>query len=155
MTKRERADAVYKCFCGFLDGKGYKYRADVSERSIILQFSGEDFPMTALFRVEEENERVFVYSKLPFEMQRSKHVDLVMATTYINQVLPIGTFCVDADERACSFESCEVYAGLSGFSAEYAERVIMSAFSAIEKYNDKLFAVNKGLMSVKEFAAQL
>ena len=87
--------------------------------------------------------------------QKEKAVDLVMAATYINQTLAIGTFCVDTDEKYCSFESNELFTGLHGFSREYAERVILSAFSAIEQYNDKLFAVNSGLMTVKEFAAQM
>lgn len=155
MTKAERADAVYKCLCDFLDGKNFKYGKEEGDRAIILQITGEDFPMTALFKVEEENERTFIFSKIPFEVQKEKLVDMVLATTYINQVLAVGTFCVDFDNYYCSFESNEVYTGLSGFSPAYAERVIVSAFSAIEKYNDKLFAINKGLMTVKEFAAQL
>ncbi len=155
MTKKERADAVFSCFCAYLDGKNYKYGKDESERSIVLQLTGEDFPMTVLFKVEEENERTFVFSKIPFEVQKEKLVDLVMATTYINQVLAVGTFCVDLDNDYCSYESNEIFTGLSGFGEAYAEQVILSAFSAIEKYNDKLFAINKGLMTVKEFAAQL
>lgn len=155
MTKKERADAVFACFCAFLDAKQFKYQKDETERSIILQLTGEDFPMTTLFKVEEEHERMFIFSKIPFELQKDKAVDLVMATTYINQVLAVGTFCVDLDNGYCSFESNEIFTGLEGFDAAYAERVVMSAFSAVEKYNDKLFAINKGLMTVKEFASQL
>lgn len=155
MTKQERADAVFKCFCDYLDSEKLKYQKDEGERSIILQLTGEDFPMTTLFHVEDEAERTFVFSKMPFEIQKEKLVDLVMAVNYINQVLAIGTFCVDLDKMYCSFESNEIFTGLEGFNAEYAERVIMVAFSAIEKYNDKLFAINKGLMTVKDFAAQL
>ena len=155
MTKRERADAVFKCYCDFLDGKNFKYQRDESERSIILQITGEDFPMTTLFKVEEEHERTFVFSKIPFEAQKEKLTDLIMATTFINQVLAIGAFCVDTENLYCSFESNEIYTGFGGFNAEYAERVIISAFSAIEKYNDKLFAINKGLMTVRDFSKQL
>ena len=70
MTKKERADAVFSCFCAYLDDKNYKYGKDESERSIVLQLTGEDFPMTVLFKVEEENERTFVFSKIPFEVQK-------------------------------------------------------------------------------------
>ena len=105
MTKRERADAVFKCYCDFLDGKNFKYQRDESERSIILQITGEDFPMTTLFKVEEEHERTFVFSKIPFEAQKEKLTDLIMATTFINQVLAIGAFCVDTENLYCSFES--------------------------------------------------
>lgn len=155
MTKKERAEAVFKCFCNYLDSENLKYQKDEEKRTIVLQMTGEDFPMTTLFAVEEEAERTFIYSKMPFEIQKEKLVDIVMAVNYINQVLAIGTFCVDVNDLTCSFESNEIFTGLSGFSAAYAERVIMVAFSAIEKYNDKLFAVNKGLMTVKDFAAQL
>ena len=155
MTKKERADAVFKCYCDFLEGENLKYQKDEEERTIILQLTGDDFPITTMFHVEEEEERTFVFSKMPFEIAKDKLVDLVMAVNYVNQVLAVGTFCVDMNQLYCSFESNEVYAGLSGFSAAYAERVIMVAFSAIEQYNDKLFAINKGLMSVKDFAAQL
>lgn len=155
MTKKERADAVFKCYCDFLDGENLKYQKDESERTVILQLTGEDFPMTTMFHVEEEQERTFIFSKMPFEIQKEKLVDIVMAVNYINQVLAIGTFCVDMNNLYCSFESNEIFTGLSGFSKAYAERVIMVAFSAIEKYNDKLFAINKGLMTVKDFAAQL
>ena len=155
MTKKERADAVYKCYCDFLDSKGFKYQSDNSERSIILQITGEDFPMTTLFKVEEEHERTFIFSKIPFEANKDKIPDLIMATTLINQILAVGAFCVDTDNLYCSYESNEIFTGLSGFNPDYAERVIISAFSAIEKYNDKLFAINKGLLNLKEFRTQL
>lgn len=151
MTKTERADAVYSCYCAYLDGKGLTYKRDDAERTILLKMTGDDFPITLLLRVEEENERTFVFGKLPFDLAREKRVDLIMATTYVNQVLAVGTYCVDGE--SVSYESNEIYAGLHGFSPAYAERVIGGALSAIDAFNDKLFAVNKGLMTVKEFAS--
>ena len=155
MTEKERAEKVFECFCGYLDGKGLKYKKDDFERSIILQITGEDFPITMLVKVEEENGRTFIFSKIPFEIRKEKLADIVLATTYINQVLAIGVFCVDLNDYYCSFESNEIFAGLDGFNFDYAERVIVGALSAVEKYNDMLFDINKGLMSVKEFAARL
>ena len=155
MTKKERADAVYKCLCDYMRGEGYKYQADEANRTVALQLTGADFPMLTTFKVEEEPERTFVYSKMPFEVQKERVVDMVMATTYVNQLLAIGTFCVDIENCVCSFESNESYVGLHGFNKEWAERVVMSAFAAIEKYNDKLYDVNRGYITVRDFASQV
>lgn len=155
MQTAERADAVYACLCSYLDGKGYAYQKDETERTVWIEITGEDFPIVTLFRVEEEHERLFVFGKIPFAVKKEKAVDLVMAVTYINQVVAHGAFCVDAERGYCSYEVSELYAGVSGFSERYAERVVQSALSTADTYNEKLFAVNKGLLSVKELAAQL
>ena len=155
MTAAERADSVFGCYCEYLDGKGLRYKKDADERKILLQMTGANLPVTLLLSVEEDNERTFVFAKLPFDVSREKRVDLAMAVTYINAVLATGTFCVDADGGYVSYESNELYTGLHGFTAAYAERVIVSAFSAVDMFNDQLFAVNKGLLTVKEFAAQM
>lgn len=155
MTAKERADAVYACFCGWLDGQGYRYGRDDGERSLALKLAGKEFPVALQLHVDEENERTFVFCKLPFDLRKEKEVDLVMATTYVNQVMDAGAFCVNAEGGYCSWEKNELFAGLSEFTRPYAERVVVSAFSAVEQYGDKLFAVNKGLLTVKELAATL
>lgn len=153
MDKQERMKAAFSCFCAYMDGEGLQYDAETSDekhKCISLRFVGNGFPMDAVFVFEEEAERIFVYGKLPFTPRKEKVGELLLAVSFINQIVAVGTFCVDPKGGVCNFESNEALAGVSGFEPAYAERVIVSVFSAIEKFGAQLAAVNDGTLGADD-----
>lgn len=155
MTDKERAKAAYKAICDFMDEAKLKYDKDDAENVAYVTITGEDFPVTLIFSVSEEKQRVETYSKLPFEIKKEKAVDLAMAIAAINNRIAYGKFVLYLDQDKCAYENSEYITDLEGFSPAYGHTLVGPAFSIVEKYNDKLYAISKGLMSVKDFLASM
>lgn len=154
MTNKERAGEALAAIESFLVKSDLKFYNDAESGRLILTITGESFPITVLF-FADESERIATYCKLPFIVPKEKMIDMVMAINYLNLNVGVGKFCLDTDEGFLSFESYEIIAGLSGFNAAYAETLVLTAFTVIDKYVDRLFAVSKGALSIREFASKL
>lgn len=151
MNKTERADAAYKCFCEFADGANLKYKGDAAERNILIKVGSGEFSAPLLFHTDEENERICVIGKMPFEIKKEKVSDFIIAVNAINCELAAGAFCVAPEKNYCGFEMNAIFAGVNGFGKEFAERIMIFAFSAVEKYGRKLEELNCGKIGVNEF----
>lgn len=155
MNDTQKATAVITAITDYMDETKLKYDADHEKNTVFITVTGDDFPVTLMFSVNAENNRVETYSRLPFEIKKEKAVDVAMAIAAINARIAYGKFCLYFDKGVCSYENNEYLTGVEGFSSEYGKVLVATAYSIIEEYNDKLFAVNKGLMSVKDFLASL
>ena len=155
MNDTERATAVVKAITDYMDEAKLKYEADREKNTVFITITGDDFPVTLMFSVSAEKARVETYSQLPFEIKKEKAVDVAMAIAAINARIAYGKFCLYFDKGLCTYENSEYLTGLEGFSSEYGKALVVPAYSIVEEYNDKLFAVNKGMMSVKDFLASL
>lgn len=146
MDKQERMDAAFRCFCEFLDGEGLQYQAETNEgedKRILLGFSGDALPLRAVFAFEVAASRIYVGSLLPFAATAETADELMMAVLRVNQIVAVGTFCVN-DENEVTFESNEILTGVGSISTDYPARVIGSTFAALEGYGGQLAAVARG-----------
>lgn len=155
MNDKERAKAAYNAICEFMDGAKLRYEAREDEYTVMVTVTGDDFPVTLMFTVSEEKQRVETYSQLPFEIRTEKAVDIAMALSAINGRIAHGKFCLYPDRNLCTYEDSEYITGLDGFCAEYGAALVSPAYSTVEEYNDKLYSLNKGYTSVKEFTESL
>lgn len=155
MTDKERAKAAYKSICDFMDDAKLKYQKDDAENVAFVTITGEDFPVTLMFSVSEEKQRVETYSRMPFEIKKEKAVDLAMAIAAINNRIAYGKFVLYLDKDQLTYENSEYITDLEGFSAAYGRTLVAPAYSIVEEYNDKLYAISKGLMTVKDFLASI
>ena len=155
MTDKERAKAAYKAVCDFLDEAKLKYQKDDAENVAFISITGDDFPVTLMFAASEEKQRIETYSKLPFEIKKEKAVDLAMAIAAINNRIAYGKFVLYIEKDQCTYENSEYLTGLEGFGVEYGRTLVAPAYAVIEEYNDKLYAISKGLLTVKDFLASL
>ncbi|MDR0425807.1 MAG: YbjN domain-containing protein, partial [Clostridiales bacterium] len=142
MLKKDNAAALFKCYTDFLDAKGFGYEKTPEAGQLVLSVKGEDCLVRLLVVVDEASEQTLVYSPLPFEVQRERIMDLVMAVGCINVRLAVGKFFIDAERGDCVYTAHHPFSGLSGFDEAYAGQVIFTAFNVVEMYGDKLFAVS-------------
>ena len=155
MNDTERAKAAYKAITSFLDESNLKYESRPNENVAFVTITGEDFPVTLMFTVRSEAQRVETYSQIPVEIKSEKAVDVAMACAAINNRIAYGKFCLYFDQNICTYENSEYINGLEGFTSEYGRRIVGPAYSIVEAYNDKIYAVNRGVLSVKELLASL
>lgn len=151
MTDNERAKAVMGAITEFMDSAKLGYEYDEENNTAFVTITGDDFPVSLMFSANEKNGRVETYSRMPYEIKKEKAMDIAMAIAAINSRIAYGKFCLYIDKGICTYENSEYFTGLEGFSTDYGRALVAPAYSIVEEYNEKLYAVNKGLMTVKEF----
>lgn len=154
MNNQDRAQLVYESLGNFLTKSGFKFDKNDAEKIINVTLTGEDFPVEIILLSGAEKQRLDVFSQLPFEIRREKAMDVAMAIANINARIAGGKFCLYLDKSVCSYESGMFFGELTGFGEEFAKEIISSAFTIIEKYNDQLYALNKGLISLKDLLSR-
>lgn len=157
MDKHERMDAAFRCFCDYMDGEGLKYKAETKEgedKRLLLGFMGDDRPLDAVFVFETEAERIYIGSLLPLTCKKEREDEMLLAVLHANQLVAVGTFCVDTENGHISFESNETVAGVGAFEPDYAARVIVSVFTVIKQFCGQFAAVNDGTLSASEITAE-
>ena len=147
------AKTVYADLCETLEKRGLVF--EKHDDALVITFSsvGEDFPIDFVLAVEAEPQLLRVYSRLPFTVPEDKRMDLAIATCVASYGLIDGNFDYDISKGiirfllTASFRESTIGSGLFDY-------LIGVSFFTIDKYNDKFFALSKGLMSVNDFIAQ-
>lgn len=155
MTDIERVQAAYTAVTDFLDAARLSYEGDRENKRLFVTVTGDDFPVSLLVQADEHTMRIQTYSQMPYEIKKEKAVDIAMATAAINRRIAVGKFCLYFDRGLLTYENGEYLSGVGGFTADYGKALIAPAYAVIEQFNDRLYAINKGLLSVKEFLAEL
>ncbi|MCI8458560.1 MAG: YbjN domain-containing protein [Clostridia bacterium] len=155
MTDGERATAAYNAIVRFMTEAKLHYESNEDTREIFVTITGADFPVSLLFTVNEQLQRVETYCELPFAVRKEKAVDMAVALAAVNARIAYGKFCLYFDKGLCTFENTEYITDLEGFSAAYGRAIVAPAYAIADEYNDKLYALNKGLLPLKEFAANV
>jgi hypothetical protein len=146
MTSREAFNAV----CAMLENHNLKYEADASELKILCGIQGEDFPVRMQIIIDDDHKLVALYSQLPFEVQENKRIDMALAISQINNHLADGSFDYDMRDGSILFRLTLSYIdSIIGEDALFYQLLI--SFQTIDEYNDKLFLVSNGSISIEDF----
>ena len=148
-----KGEAVYASFKRHFDDQGFRYTAHEDDHVIQATFGGDDLPMPMIIRVDDEREVITLMTNIPINMPEEKRIDAAVAITIINYQLLNGSFQMDMRDGkiifsvAQSFCDCEVSDNLI--------RYLMSiSIKSTDEYNDKLFMLGKGLMTLDQFIEQ-
>ena len=150
-TRARRAKAVFKDFCAALDEIKWHYEKNEGELVIDSGAQGDDLPMKFKVRILEEKEVISFSSWMPFVVSEDKRVDLALAICAANYGLCQGSFDMDLSDGSIMFRLTNCYTDCEGLSRELYREMIGIAVHTIDEYNDKFFAISKGMMTVQEF----
>ncbi len=150
-TRERRAKAVFKEFCAALDEIDWKYEKDESNLMISSGAQGDDLPMKFRIRILVEKEVISFSSWMPFVIPEDKRVDLALAICAANYGLCQGSFDMDLSDGSILFRLTDCYTDCEGLSRELYREMVGIATHTIDDYNDKFFAISKGMMTVQEF----
>ena len=148
------AKNIFATICSAFDSNEWIYSKDEDELKIALGFDGNDIPMKFLICVDPDRQLVSVLSFLPFEFDKEKRMDAALATSYINYMLGDGSFDLSIAEGTTIFRQTTSYRG-SLLSKELFLNMIAVACYTVDKYNDKLKALNDGEIEIKELLTEL
>ena len=151
-TKMKQAKTVYETFCKALDARKWKYEDHPEDRVITVSYMGEDIPMNFVVFIDEDRQLVRMLSRLPFTFAEDHRVDGAVATSYINFKLADGSFDYDYFTGEVIFRLTATFIE-SLVSEELLFYMVACSCYTVDKYNDKLLMVAKGMLPVDRFIA--
>lgn len=147
------AQNVYQTVCTALDERNWKYQTDDAKLLVHFGVNGEDIPMQFIIMVDAERQLIRVLSPLSFKMSDEKRVEAALAVCAASYNMADGGFDYDISDgsilfrMAASFRESVIGTGMIHY-------MISCTCAMVDKYNDKFFALSKGLLSLQDFLTQ-
>jgi len=146
----EQAKKMYNTIVKAIENHGWHGEFNDEELSVELRIKGDDLPMILRLHVRAEREMVVLYCTMPFKFSQEHMVDGAYALCYINDLLSDGCFDLDLETgRICFRHSILYLDSIIGPGA--IEYMLDFSVYVVDEFNDKLLAINKGLLSVEDF----
>ncbi|NCA68415.1 MAG: hypothetical protein EOM87_10205 [Clostridia bacterium] len=125
-----------------------KYDYTKEETRFYLANIGEDLPIPLFIIIDEQRESVKFFSYLPFRFPEAKIADGAFAACIVNDRILYGSFDFDVSEGSTLYKYVLPYDLLNEELFYFLLRLVLQT---IDFYNDKLYSVSEGKMSVTEF----
>ena len=145
----KKAKEVYGILCAMMDANNWNYQKDEENLAIFTGFSGDDLSMQFKVSIDAKRQLVYLISGLPFKMCEEKRVEGAVATCEINYELADGSFDYNVLDGTIGFRMTSSYRE-SLIGTELMQYMIDCACYTVDKYNDKLEALNDGKMTLGE-----
>ena len=145
LTKR-----MYATLCAALDERQWKYRRNDEEMSLEYIVNGDDIPMRFIVRFDAERTLARVFSPLPLSVREDKRLEMAVAVSMINNNLVAGCFDLDMDDGELRFRISNNFRD-SVLSADAFLHLMQLGINVVEHYNDKLFMLATGVISLEKF----
>lgn len=146
------AQGVYQTICDMLDSINFHYDRHDEDLVITLTVNGDDIPMNMIFSVDAEREVVRLFSPMPFKTEEDKRTEMALAVAIANYGLINGSFDYDLSDGEIRFRVTASYRD-SILGKDLFRYMISIASSTTDDYNDKFLMLNKGMLSLEQFAA--
>ena len=148
--KTARAVDIYSRLCKMLDERGWGYTS--SDEELVIDFTvwGDDLDMRLKIFVIAERQLIRLLSPLPFHIKPDNSVNMSAAVVYVNSILGDGSFNYDVESglivyrMTASFLDSDIGEGLLQYMVDCST-------NTVDKYNDRLFAVSLGYLSLTDF----
>lgn len=148
--KLSEAKVVYGTLCSALDNRKWTY--DKEEEKLIVRTGavGEDLSMKIYIKVDASRSVMFLKSAMPFTTAPDKIDDMIRAISIANWAMLNGTFEMDKADGYVGFKVVIPFME-SLLSEKLCNYMIDVSCRMIDKFNDKLLALNEGKMTLAEF----
>ncbi|MBO7762322.1 MAG: YbjN domain-containing protein [Clostridia bacterium] len=153
MANMYAAKTAYNAIISMMESDNLKYSKDDNELRIDTGFTTDDIDVSITFFVDAERELVRLFSGLPFKFGEDKRVEGAVATCVANHGMVDGAFDYDFSDGEILFKMADSYRG-ADFTEENARYLLKVALSTVDNYNDRFFALAKGIMTVADFVAK-
>ena len=151
---KKLADALtaYKTLLQALDAIDWKYEKNEEKLRVDFSVKGDDLPMEFTMIVDADRQLVRLVSFLPFHFPADKRAEGAIATSQINYKLADGSFDYDIKDGEVSFRMTSSFRS-SLISESLLRYMVQCAIYTVDEYNDKLFMISKGMLSLQDFLA--
>ncbi len=154
ITKAERAKKVYDTLCASIENRGWHFNKEEGLLLVHFGVRGDDIPMRFVLVVDEDRQLVRLTSRLPFNMAEDKRIEGAIATCAATNKLANGCFDYDITEGSITFRMTASYRESEIGEGLFLYMIDCSA-STVDDFNDKFFAISKGLIDISDFLGSL
>jgi len=146
----QAAKKVYATLCQALEKHEWHFKRNDEKLVIDCGAQGEDLPISINIVVDPERCVALLLSKMPFNIQEDKRIDLALAVSAVNNALVDGSFDYDVASGTMFFRMTNSFID-SEISEELFTYMLFCSCQTIDEYNDKFLMVSKGMISVEQF----
>ena len=153
MADREKALRALDAVCAALDENNWHYDVDREDITASLTVNGDDIPMRMVFRCDKDFDYVsLICFVLPFSVDEAHAMDVAMAVNALNYSFQVGCFDFSLEKGNLIWRITSFYETLEPANVH---KMISYTNYFVDKYNDRFFALAKGLMDVNTFIARI
>ena len=149
----KHAIQVYKTLCAAIERREWKYDKDDEQLVVHFSVNGDDIPMQFILIVDADRQLVRLMSPLPFKISEAKRMEGAIATCVASYGMNDGNFDYDLSDGTIRFRLTASFRD-SVIGEELFQYMISYSCSAVDEYNDRFLALDKGLMSINDFIAK-
>lgn len=146
----ELTKKMYETMCAALDARQWKYRRNDEKMALEYLVNGEDLPMRFIIRFDAERTMVRFLSPMELTVKEDKRLEVAVAVSMINNRLADGCFDFDVTDGTLRFRVCNSFRD-SVLSDEVFLYLLTLGIRVVERYNDKLFMLATGVISLEKF----
>ncbi len=148
--KMARAQRVFATLCAAFDANGWSYKKDEEKLQIECGFHGDDLPMEFTVVVDADRQLVALLSRLPYNIDEEKRLDLAIAVSVVNNLLVDGSFDFNVETGRLYFRMTSSFID-SEIGAEVFDYMLIVSNKTVDEYNDQFLMIAKGMVSLEDF----
>lgn len=147
--RAKHAENIYQALIAICEERKWHYTRHDEQKTLEFMITGNDLVMLFFITVDEERQLVRVASPMMFKPNRNNSLNLCLATTVINYILQDGNFEYDPKNNKLHFRmTASILHG--NFGKGLFSYLIDCAYSTVDMYNEKLFAVSLGYLGIDD-----
>lgn len=147
------AQKVYNTLCTAIERRNWHYQREDEKLLVRFGVSGDDIPMDFVIIVDADRQLVRLMSPLSFRMPEDKLLEGAIATCAASYGLVDGNFDYDISDGTIAFRMTASFRE-SFIGDGLFQYMISCATVTVDSYNDKFFAISKGIISIEDFLAK-
>lgn len=148
--KIAQACRVYLTLCNAIERMDWNYTKKEEILAVEFSVTGEDLPMPFHLLVDAQRQLVRLSSIIPFSMCEEKRLEGAVATIAANYGMADGNFDYDLCDGTIIFRMTASFRE-SMISESMFHYMISCTCQTVDQYNDRFFALNKGLITLADF----
>ncbi len=148
---RELARSVFDSLVRYFNQIELNFKQEENEDAYCVRFivEGDDIPMKFVMEVDIEHQLLRVLSPQSVTFKPEQLPMAAQAVCAINYYLIDGHFDLDLSDGTVIFCLCTSFAE-SLVSDQVFDYLLSLSVTVVEEYNDKLFLLSKGILSLEE-----
>jgi hypothetical protein len=149
-AKMDAARGIYETLCSALERLKVKFTRSDEILRVDYTYKGDDLLMPFMFIVDPDREFVSLISPMSPRVKEDKRLDMAVALSLLNYRLAFGCFDLDMNDGELRFRMVNCYRG-TPLSEEVFAMMLQTGHAIVEKYNDKLYTLAAGIISLEQF----
>lgn len=154
MDKKQAAQSVYDQLRNYLAEQDIKYDCNDEEKNIWFAMRGDDLRILIDIIVDEKSQKIKVLSPLEFKIPQDLREDVAHVINQLNFMIINGCVDYDFESGSVSFRINATFEDsiIGNGTLHY---LIGTAVNTVEAFNDKLYMIANGVMTVQQYMNQL